>query len=80
LRPEDTETEMKAEKIREMSAEELQSKERELQEQLFKLRFQKSIGQLDNALKIRETRRDIARVKTVLRQKRAQAQPAAAGR
>jgi large subunit ribosomal protein L29 len=64
---------MKADKVREMSAEELSAKERELSEQLFKLRFQKSIGQLDNALKIRETRRDIARVKTVLRQKRAQA-------
>ena len=70
---------MKAEKIREMSDDELRSKEKELQEQLFKLRFQKSIGQLDNALKIRETRRDIARIKTVLRQKR-QAQPAAASR
>jgi large subunit ribosomal protein L29 len=64
---------MKADKVREMSAEELTAKERELSEQLFKLRFQKSIGQLDNALKIRETRRDIARVKTVLRQRRAQA-------
>ena len=64
---------MKAEKIREMSAEELTNKEKELQEQIFKLRFQKSIGQLDNALKIRETRRDIARIKTVLKQKRAQA-------
>jgi len=64
---------MKADKVREMSAEELSAKERELSEQLFKLRFQKSIGQLDNALKIRETRRDIARVKTLLRQKRAQA-------
>jgi large subunit ribosomal protein L29 len=70
---------MKAEKVREMSADELATKERELQEQLFKLRFQKSIGQLDNALKIRETRRDIARVKTVLRQRRAQA-AAQAGR
>ena len=58
---------MKPEKIREMSPDELRSKEKELQEQLFKLRFQKSIGQLDNALKIRETRRDIARIKTVLR-------------
>ena len=56
-----------------MSADELRAKERELQEQLFRLRFQKSIGQLDNALKIRETRRDIARVKTVLRQKQGQA-------
>ena len=64
---------MKADKVREMSSDELTAKERELSEQLFKLRFQKSIGQLDNALKIRETRRDIARIKTVLRQKRAQA-------
>jgi large subunit ribosomal protein L29 len=63
---------LKADKVREMSSEELTAKERELSEQLFKLRFQKSIGQLDNALKIRETRRDIARVKTTLRQ-RAQA-------
>ena len=63
---------MKPDKVREMSSEELTAKERELSEQLFKLRFQKSIGQLDNALKIRETRRDIARVKTTLRQ-RAQA-------
>jgi large subunit ribosomal protein L29 len=62
-----------------MSSEELTAKERELSEQLFKLRFQKSIGQLDNALKIRETRRDIARVKTTLRQRRAQA-AAEAGR
>jgi large subunit ribosomal protein L29 len=37
------------------------------------LRFQKSVGQLDNALKIRDTRRDIARVKTVLQQRSAQA-------
>jgi large subunit ribosomal protein L29 len=59
---------MKAEKLREMNTDELQGKERELQEQLFRLRFQKSLGQLDNALKIRETRRDIARVKTVIKQ------------
>ena len=60
---------MKAEKLREMSADELRGKEKELQEQLFRLRFQKSIGQLDNAMKIRETRRDIARVKSVLRER-----------
>ncbi len=64
----------KTEKVREMSPEELRNRERELQEQLFRLRFQKSLGQLENALKIRETRRDIARVKTVLRQKQGQAQ------
>jgi large subunit ribosomal protein L29 len=62
---------VKAEQIREMSADDLSHKERELQEQLFRLRFQRSIGQLDNALKIRETRRDIARVKTILKQKSA---------
>ncbi len=71
---------MKADKVREMSDDELRTKERELQEQLFRLRFQKSLGQLENALKIRETRRDIARVKTVLRQKKQAAAPAAAGR
>ena len=60
---------MKADQIREMSVDDLRGKEKELQEQLFKLRFQKSIGQLDNALKVRETRRDIARVKTVLKEK-----------
>ena len=69
---------MKAEKLREMSADELKGKERELQEQLFRLRFQKSIGQLDNAMKIRETRRDIARVESVLRQRASV--PAAGGR
>ena len=61
---------MKADKVREMTDDELRTREKELHEQLFKLRFQKAIGQLDNALKIRETRRDIARVKTVLRQRR----------
>ena len=64
---------MKADKVREMSDAELATKERELQEQLFRLRFQKNLGQLDNAIKIRETSRDIARVKTVIRQKKAQA-------
>ena len=71
---------MKADKVREMSDDELRTRERELQEQLFRLRFQKSLGQHENALKIRETRRDIARVKTVLRQKKQAAAPAAAGR
>jgi large subunit ribosomal protein L29 len=60
---------MKAAKVREMGAHELETKQRELSEQLFKLRVQKSLGQLDNAIKLRETRREIARVKTVLREK-----------
>jgi large subunit ribosomal protein L29 len=60
---------MKASKVREMGADELRTRERELQEQLFRLRVQQSIGQLDNAIKLREVRRDIARVKTVIKQK-----------
>ncbi len=70
---------MKPDKVREMSDDELRTKEKELQEQLFRLRFQKSLGQLDNASKIRDTWRDIARVKTVMRQKKQQAQAPAAG-
>jgi len=60
---------VKPEKVREMSAGEVEAEEKKLQEQLFKLRLQKSLGQIDNALKIRETRRDIARVKTILGEK-----------
>jgi large subunit ribosomal protein L29 len=60
---------MKPAKVREMGTEELRTKVVDLQEQLFRLRVQKSIGQLDNAIKLREIRRDIARVKTVLREK-----------
>jgi len=64
---------VKSEQVREMSVEDLKGKEKELQEQLFRLRLQKSIGQLDDGLKIRQTRRDIARVKTILKQKEAAA-------
>jgi large subunit ribosomal protein L29 len=60
---------MKPSTIRDMGAEELQAKQAELQEQLFRLRVQQSIGQLDNTMKLRETRRDIARVKTILKEK-----------
>ena len=60
---------MKAAKVREMGLDELRTKERELSEQLFRLRVQQSLGQLDNAIKLREIRRDVARVKTVLKEK-----------
>jgi large subunit ribosomal protein L29 len=60
---------VKPEQIRELGLDELRHKEKELQEQLFRLRFQKSLGQLDNALKLQATRRDIARVKTILKEK-----------
>ncbi len=52
-----------------MGPDELKTKEKELNEQLFRLRVQQSLGQLDNAIKLRQVRRDIARVKTVLREK-----------
>ena len=62
---------MRPEKIREMGEGELRGKEKELQEQLFRLRLQKAIGQLDSGVKIRATRRDIARVKTILKETQA---------
>jgi large subunit ribosomal protein L29 len=65
--------------VREWSDDELVSKEKELAEQLFKLRFQKAIGQLDNALRIRETRRDIARVKTIKKERQQAAVSVKAG-
>ncbi len=64
---------MKHEKIREMSDDELKARERELQEQLFRLRLQQAVGQLDDAIKIRTTRRDIARVKTIRKEKQGSA-------
>ena len=63
---------MKASALRERSAEELTKTLSDLEEQLFKLRFQKSTGQIENPIKIREVRRDIARVLTVINERRAQ--------
>ena len=57
---------MKAAKMREMSVEELENEVSSLSEQLFKLRFQKATGQLDNVTKFREVRKDLARVRTIL--------------
>jgi large subunit ribosomal protein L29 len=62
---------MKAEELRELHADQLGVRERELTDQLFRMRIQKSMGQLEAPDKIRLVRRDLARVKTVLRQKRA---------
>jgi large subunit ribosomal protein L29 len=60
---------MKAAELRDLGADELGTRERELQDQLFRMRIQKSMGQLDAPEKIKIVRRDLARVKTVLRQK-----------
>jgi large subunit ribosomal protein L29 len=61
---------MKAAELRELGVEELGTKERELVDQLFRMRIQKSMGQLEAPAKIKGVRRDLARVKTVLKQKR----------
>ena len=62
---------MKASEIREMTAEQLNEKLGELKEELFNLRFQHAINQLDNPHKIVDVKRDIARVMTVLNEKNA---------
>ena len=59
---------MKASEIREMSLDEMQRKATDLKEELFNLRFQHEIGQLENPLKMKQTKRDIARIKTIIRE------------
>ncbi len=57
---------MRAKELRDLSAEELKEKERELGRELFNLRFQKATGQLGNTAMLGKTKKDLARVKTVL--------------
>lgn len=61
---------MKPEELRQMTVDELHTKETDLAEQLFALRIQKVTGQLEKPSKVREAKRDLARVLTVLREKR----------
>ena len=58
------------EELRSMSTEDLQQRAKDLEEQTFRMRIQKSMGQLEAPEKLKTVRRDLARVKTVLRQKR----------
>jgi len=60
---------MKAAEVRELTVDDLRAREKELDDQLFRLRIQKSMGQLEAPDKLRTVRRDLARIKTVLRQK-----------
>lgn len=60
---------MKASEIRELDVEELRTREKDLGDQLFRLRIQKSMGQLEAPAKVRDVRKDLARIKTVLREK-----------
>jgi large subunit ribosomal protein L29 len=64
---------LKANKIKEMTSQELNEKMVELKNELFNLRFQLATGQLDNPMKIKAIKKDIARVNTILRQKEIQA-------
>jgi len=59
---------MKAKEFRELSERELVEKERDLKEELFNLRFQKATGQLGNTAIIGKTKKDLARVKTIIRE------------
>ena len=60
---------MKAEKVRNVTDDELKHQERDLQDQLFKLKFQLNMGQTESLKKIRGLRKDIARVKTIARER-----------
>ena len=60
---------MKAADLRELTAEELQAKLKELEEEVFNLKFQVASQQLENTARLKESRRDIARLKTIMREK-----------
>jgi large subunit ribosomal protein L29 len=68
---------MKASQMREQTTEELQDKERDLAEQLFALRLQKVTGQLEKPHRVRQVRKDLARVLTLLHERK---QPGQSGR
>jgi large subunit ribosomal protein L29 len=60
---------MKADKVRNLTPEELSTQERELSDQLFKLKFQLNMGQTESLKKMRGLRKDIARIKTIARER-----------
>ena len=62
---------MKVAEFRDLQVDELRQREKDMDDQLFRLRIQKSMGQLDVPLKVRVVRRDLARVKTLLKEKQA---------
>jgi large subunit ribosomal protein L29 len=61
---------MKVQEVREMSVDDLRLQEKDLRDQIFRMRIQKAMGQTDTPTKVRDLRRDLARVLTVLRDKR----------
>jgi large subunit ribosomal protein L29 len=63
---------MKAMEIRELTVDDLRARVKDLDDQIFRLRIQKSMGQLEAPGKVRDVRRDLARIKTILREKEMQ--------
>ncbi len=61
---------MKAREVRELSHDEVIQKEKDLTEELFNLRFQHALGQLENTMRITHVRKDLARVKTIMREQK----------
>jgi len=61
---------MKASDIRDLGVDELKGKEKDIREELFNLRFQHATRQLENSMRIPQLRKDLARVKTILREKK----------
>ena len=59
---------MKASEIRDMNLDEMQTKVSDLKEELFNLRFQHEIGQLENPQRMKQTKKDIARIKTIIKE------------
>ena len=70
---------MKVAEFRDLAVDELRQREKDMDDQLFRLRIQKSMGQLEAAHKLKALRRDLARVKTVLREKETARATAKAG-
>ena len=60
---------MKVAEIRELSVDELHGREKDLDDQIFRLRIQKSMGQLEAPARVRELRKDLAKIKTILSEK-----------
>jgi large subunit ribosomal protein L29 len=60
---------MRANQLRDKSEDELHTRERDLSEQLYKLRFQRATGRMESPAKVKEVRREIARIKTLLGEK-----------
>lgn len=60
---------MKVSEIRELTIEELKQREQDVSEELFNLKFQRATAQLENKMRVRQVRRDLARIKTIIKEK-----------